>query len=226
MRLTSFRSPTAVSGQCSSSMPRPHQNSFDQIGPAPKVVSILPALLPTFPSQVIRKLAIATTLDSVPYPHMDTALREFQSAIAPGELGLLEFTSYEQVWPVLSKRWILLAVPFFYSVRHLPQTTQRPTIMSPFTNTLPSIITSLESGASGCTILSIQNVSVQYAHLLDVYARTLEDKAIRERFLAGFDEIDVGLRAWRAEMLWARWENACYAHPFLTRWVVCAKKPL
>lgn len=192
----------------------------------PEAVFVLPALLPTFSPHILRKIAVATTLDTTPQSHLERALVEIQALIPAGLLALVEFTTYEAASSVWSTAWVLSSLPFV-SRGNQSDKSQSGRVRSvlPLRNGLPSIITLVESGPCSCRIMSIQNVSTQHAQVLRDYASKVEGKGGREGFLAKCGDNEGGLGAWRAEIFWARWEAACYGCGDLTRWVVCMKKP-
>lgn len=191
-------------------------------------ISVLPVLLSTFGSRVLRKIAVATTLDTTPHAHLETALLALQSSIPAGNLALLEFTSIESAPSIWSNAWLLSALPCFYRVSDCSKPCQRLIPVPPLRNGLSRVITLLESGPQSCVILSVQNVSTPQAQLLNDYACMLDGRAGRQRFLAAFSDLDnnLALRAWRAEMFLARWEAACYACGSLGRWVICMRRPM
>lgn len=191
-----------------------------------KAISVLPVLLPTFASHTLRKLAVAATLDTTPHAHLDKALLALQSSIPADHLALLEFTTCESITSIWSTAWLLSVLSFMHPTVHRSNICQRLISVPPLRNGLSSVITLLESGTFPCAVLSVQNVSALQAQLLDDYACNLEKGPGRQRFLAGFSDRDLALRAWRGEVFWARWEAACYACGNISRWVICLKRPI
>ncbi|KAF8516957.1 hypothetical protein BU17DRAFT_92344 [Hysterangium stoloniferum] len=194
-------------------------SGFDTLRADPALVCVIPALLATLSSHILRRLAVAATLDTVHQAHLETALSAIQASVPAGDLALLEFSSCERP---LSDAWFLSVLPF----QHQKYPSSRRGAAAPYTEGLPRVLTLIKSG-NRCTVVSVQNVSRQYAQLLYDYAIELEGRRERSRFISrprglGSDD-EASVQAWRAEMFWARWEAACYARGLLAKWVICMK---
>ena len=87
---------------------------------------------------------------------------------------------------------------------------------SPLRARLHHILALLTSGNNGLNILVTQNASMEYARELNEYAERLEyDPEERTVFIEAF-----GVKAWRMERLYARWEAALLTANLLSRWII------
>lgn len=92
--------------------------------------------------------------------------------------------------------------------------------VAPLMTSLDSIVKTLASGPSPLIIISVQNVSDQYANYLHAYVQDLTDNpGVRERFVERWT-----VEGWREERFMATWEESLCRAGLLTRWVVLARK--
>lgn len=195
---------------------------LDQVAFRTDVVSILPILLPTLPPSLLQKLSNAVVLDGTHSVHLKRALQDLKSSVVPGSVAMFEITTRDGIAPSTSTNWFLASLPFTYA-KPGELRRQRPVQLFDNLGHVLTLLAHAENGTNDITIVSVQNVSSQFAQLLYEYAESLEKPERRSVFIPGCDKNEE--YAWRSEMLWARWEAACYACGLLSRWVVCVKKP-
>ncbi|KAJ7709482.1 hypothetical protein B0H17DRAFT_1324416 [Mycena rosella] len=156
-------------------------------------------------------------LDSTPFSHLDASLLQLRTALAPGSVASLEFTTPASPLAFLSAPFSICAAPF------LPRRYARTGVgrtATPLLASVHRILELLTAGPAALALESVSNVSRTYADGLNAAAEQLEeDRATRTAFIQR-----CGIAGWREQRLMMAWEAALFSAGYMTRWVVVVRK--
>ncbi|KAH9952075.1 hypothetical protein B0H21DRAFT_12441 [Amylocystis lapponica] len=176
-------------------------------------------------------------MDTIPHPHLETAIRTIQSSLETGAYIILKFTTRGPSVSFMSTSFVFAALPFLPR-RHVrnnapsdafqarlsssPSTSHVPAarMTAPLFNSLSTVLGLLTTGPTPLTVHSVKNISEERATSLNAYVHQLEDDTVlRAEFASRW-----GMEGWREEKFYAAWEAALLASVLLEEWLVVVQK--
>jgi len=161
-------------------------------------------------------------LDFLRHGHLKTFIRNLQFSLLPCASVTFEFTTLGPSVAYFNTPFILCALPYLprkhIRLRDHPSSSRRTS--NPLMMSLNHFIGLATTGPSPLIIESVQNVSIEYAEILNSVALGLQDN--RQRRNSIIDQF--GREFWLEHRFLTDWESSLLTAGYLTRWVVTARK--
>jgi hypothetical protein len=170
------------------------------------------------PPLITRDASSVVCFDFLRPAHLKTFIRTLQSSLQPKTSVTFEFTTLGPSIALLSDPFVLCALPYLPRkyIHQREHSSLLPRTSNPLLTSLHHIIELATSGPSPLVLDSVQNVSGEYATILNAIAAELEDdRQQRSSFIDRF-----GKECWWEHRFLMSWESALLSAGYLTRWVV------